>query len=191
MIEVAKSKIVIADMSNVGGGTNTDDDMIKIKKDQVQASLNAKLFKNGVFRRPGTEAGDAVLSTNARGMFIYRQLDGTETKLLVSNGKLYSTPSNLDTVTELYNLTGTGQAYFVNSLDKCFVCNGTEVVKVEGNNCYQVGLSPPSGVSAAEAAGGTIPDGTYTVYACYARLDGGSSVLYSVGENIGNVILSG
>jgi len=180
---------VIVEFANVGGGLNTTDDMMQIGNTQVQQCLNARLYKDGIFIRPGTEAGDAVLSTNGRGIFIYRKLDGTETILLMSNGKLYSTPTNLDSVTELYNLTGTGKAYFANYLDKCWVCNGTDVVKVESSTAYQVGISPPSGVAAAKAAGGSIPAGTYTVYACYARNVAGAPELYSVGENLGTVTL--
>ncbi|HUT00623.1 MAG TPA: hypothetical protein VMY59_09930 [Candidatus Thermoplasmatota archaeon] len=182
-------KPVIADFSNVGGGLNNSDDMLLIKSSQVQQCLDAKLFKDGVFRAPGTEAGDAVLSTNGRGIHIYRKLDGTEIVLVLSNGRLYNSPSNLDSLTELYNIGGTGFGSFANYLDKCFVCNGTGVVKVEGTNCFQVGIDPPSGVVAVASSGGTLPDGTYTVYACYSRYVSGQSVLYSVGENVGSVVL--
>ena len=184
-----KSNMVIADFSNVGGGLNTTDDMLLIGKNQVQQCMDAKLFRYGIFRVPGTEAGGAVLANNGRGIFIYRKLDGTETIIFMSDGKLYSAPSTIDSKTELFDLTGTEKAYFANYLDKCFVCNGTEVVKVEGSNCYQVGISPPSGVNVAASAGGTLQDGTYTVYACYARRVSGDNVLFSVGENVGDVVL--
>jgi hypothetical protein len=186
-----KPKTVIADFRDVGGGLNTSDDMLQIRKNQVQQSLDAELYKDGVFRRPGSEAGDAVLATNGRGMHVYDKIDGTELILFMSAGKLYSTPTNLDSKTELFDLTGTGKASFANYLDKCWVCNGTENVKVEGTTAYQIGISPPSGVGAAASAGGTIPDGTYAVYACYARNVGGVPVLFSVGESVGNVVLGG
>lgn len=182
-------KKIITSFADVGGGLNTSNDMVQIRKNQVQQCMNAKLFKHGIFRRPGTEAGDAVLTTNGRGLHIYRRLNGTEYLLMVSAGKLYRVPTNLDSVVELYDLTGTGKAYFTNYLDNCYVCNGSETVKVENTTCCQVGITPPTGTAAIAAAGGSIPDGDYTVYACYARKVGGVNKLFSVGENLGTVTM--
>jgi len=180
-----------ADFSNVEWGVNLTDDMIQVRDRQVQDCLNCTLTKDGVKRRPGSKAGNISLTTNARGIHVYSQLDGTETKLLVSNGKLYSTPTDINSKTELYDMTGAGKAYFTDYLDNCWLTNGTAMVKVEDTVAYQIGITPPSGVAAAAAAGGTMPDGTYTVYACYARLVGGLNKLFSVGENLGPVVLSG
>lgn len=184
----ARKKVVVS-FADAGGGLNTSNDMVQIRKNQVQQCLNAKLFKYGIFRRPGAEAGDAVLTTDGKGIHMYRRINGTEIIMLMSGGKLYSSPTNLDSVVEKYDLTGTGKASFVNYLDNCYVCNGSENVKVENTVAYQLGLTPPSGTSAAAAAGGTIPDGIYTVYACYARKLSGVNKLFSVGESLGNVTM--
>jgi hypothetical protein len=186
---VKTPKTTIVSFDNIKNGCNFTDDMNQLKPNQVQDCLDAVLSKKGPKRRPGTLGGDISLSTNGRGLHVYTQLDGTETKLLVSNGFLYSTPTDIGSKTQLFNLTGTGKAYFSDYLDKCWITNGTSMVKVENNVAYQIGIDPPSGVAAAAAAGGTLTDGTYTVYACYARSVGGSNVLYSVGENLGTVTL--
>jgi len=179
------AKPIKIDFEDVSGGSNTTEDMLKIRKNQVQDSLNAVLRRNGPQRRPGTLAGDVALANSGRGMHIYRELDGTEHRLLCSDQKIYSTPVNLSTKTELFDTGGDGKAYFANYLDKCWITNGSAMVKIEGTTGYQIGISPPSGVVATAKAGGTIPVGTYNVWVSYGR----GNNLYSVGESIGSVVI--
>lgn len=175
------------------GGANKSDKPWKIKKNQVQDSLNAILRKNGIQRRPGTDALDSFdLTAAIQGLHIFRELGGTENLLMVCGGKLYSLDKTSGAYTERFNLTGSGQAYFTDTLDKCWITNGTKAVKCENNlTTYQMGITAPSGASAAKLAGGSLPDGTYAVYISYARKISGTNCLFSVAESLGNVALSG
>ena len=152
---------------------------IAIGKKQVTRCLNAIIREQGWKRSPGYLGLKATAMTAAylKGLHIYERLAGTETLLLVSGGKLYSVNETNGAITELYNLTGTGEAWFANAYDNCYVCNGTKVVKVEGTTAYQVGLTAPTGASVAAVAGGTLPDGDYNVYVSYARKVSGANVL--------------
>ncbi len=182
---------VKVEFADVSGGVSYTEDMLKIRKNQVQDSLNAVLRKSGFIRRPGSTGGDVTFATNAQGLGIYKRFNGTETLLGMAAGKLYSIATNLETKTELFDSGSSGDAFFASYLDKGWVCDGTTNMKVEGSSAYQIGITPPTGVTATAAAGGTITDGTYTVYACYARKVSGSNVLYSIGQNLGSVVMGG
>lgn len=144
-------------------------------------------------QRPGSNGQSGVFSQYCRGVGTYLKHDGTEYLLSVSGGKLYrhTTIDPPFTKAELFNMTGDGEAWFADYRDICVVCNGTNVVKVEGTVAYQLGIDAPSGASVAAVAGGSLADGTYNVYAGYARKVSGSNVLYSRGESLGEVTLSG
>lgn len=183
-----QAKVRFTDMS---GGVNLIDDMSKIRKDQVQDSLNAILRKSGIERRPGTLALSSYnLADLVYGQDIYKRLVGTETLLQANGQKLYSIDKASGSPTELYDFGGAGNAEFQNYLDKCFVSNGNGVAKVEGSNVYQVGIDAPTTASASAVAGGSLPDGDYLVYAGYARKLSGTNVLYSQGQDLTNVGLS-
>jgi hypothetical protein len=177
-------------LDDYSGGVRLDhEDMTTIRDNQVQDCLNAILEKNGSKRRPGTVAGSVSFSADIKGATIYREFDGTEHRLCMSGGKVYSVNAALSAKTELYDITGTGEARFVTYLDKCWICNSTGTCKVEGTNAYRIGIAAPTGVAAAPAAGGSLTAGVYTVYACYARTVSGQT-LYSQGQNIGTVTLT-
>jgi hypothetical protein len=184
---VAYRKPVVIEISDLSDGTNTTEDSTKIGKKQAQDSFNAILRKSGIVRRPGMDAMDDYdLATASQGLHIYRQISGTEKLIHVSGGKLYSLDST-GTPTEIYDLTGSGDAYFADYLDKCFITNGTACIKLENATGYQMGIAAPTGASAAALAGGSLSAGDYTVYASYGR---GTS-LFSVAQSLGTVTLAG
>lgn len=180
-----QARVRFTDMS---GGVNLIDDMSKIRKDQVQDASNAILRKSGAERRPGSIALSSYnLSDVIYGQGIYKRLNGDETLLQVAGSEIYSINKTTGLPSSsLYDFGSAGFAEFQNYLDKCFICNGNGVAKVEGSNAYQVGINAPSGASAAAQAGGSLPDGSYLVYAGYARKVGGTNVLYSQGEDLTN-----
>jgi len=80
-------------------------------------------------------------------------------------------------------------AEFVDYLGTCWITDTKKVFKIRGNDCFQLGIDPPTGASASAVAGGTLPDGTYQVYAGYARKVSGTNVLYSQGQSLGAIVL--
>lgn len=177
-------------LSNVKGGMNTADPASGIRDDQIQYGTNIVLKNAGWERAPGMTgiSAAALFSASLKGFDVFEATDGTETLLACSGGKVYSINAGAGTKTELIDIGGTGQAYFKTWLGKAWMCNGTDVVKIESSSvAYKVGIQAPSGVAAAAAAGGTLPDGVYQLYASYARKVSGSNVLYSKGQLIASV----
>jgi hypothetical protein len=152
---------------------------------QVAGCLDFMLHKK--MQRPGSQSITHSFTNYICGLGTYLRHSGTEYLLAMSGGKLYSVDKTAGTLTELYDLTGTGEAWFQDYLDICIVANATAVVKVEGTNCYQLGIAAPSGVTAAAVSGGSLDDGVYKIYVSYARKVSGSNVLYSQGQVIGDV----
>jgi hypothetical protein len=190
MIKKGKTEVQV-DFTRMDGGLNTTDPAVSLKRNQIQYAMNVKPRKNGFSLLPGYLglATSAIFEAPVKGMHIYQRDDGTEILLAMSGGKLYYVNPSDGSKTELYDLTGTGDAWFANTTDKCFVCNGTKLVKVESASlAYQVGITAPAAGNAAAAAGGTLPDGAYGVYIGYARKVG-SLYLFSQGYSLGNVTL--
>lgn len=196
-----KNSITIPILGSVGNdvrtfadGINTIDPAHKIGKNQVRDSVN--LMLDIAKRRPGmlalhyTSGVDVSdLHFDVRGMHNYLRLDGSFYMLTYTNKELrrFSRTEANDT-TLLYTSDGSREAWFDNYLDKCWICNGFNNVKVEDeDNAYQIGITPPTGASATAVAGGTLADGDYKVYLCYARKVNGTIVLYSKGLDLGTV----
>ena len=192
------TKRVIIPISDLSGGLNTTDPDTQVGdrflgrgRNQVIGCLDLMLHTKK--QRPGSKGASGVHSGYCRGLGYYLQHDGTEHILSVSGGKLYR-HTVLDppfTASELFDMTGDGEAWFQDYLDICVVCNGTNVVKVEGTDAYQLGIDAPSGASSALlAATGSLSDGTWKVIVCYARDVGGSTVLYSTGQALNDVVIA-
>lgn len=134
-------------------------------------------------QRPGGKALFSDISGRLRGMGTFLQIDGTETKLCVAGGKLYSVGDS--SLTELYDLTGDGEAYFQNILDICVVCNGAEVVKVEDEStAYKLGISAPTGATSELAMGGSLAVGVWNIYLTHTRKVDDVVVLRSTGQSV-------
>jgi hypothetical protein len=181
-----KGELVI-DFSNISGGMNTTDPANSLRENQAQFARNVFILQRGWKRAPGFTglSSSATIAATAKMLDIYYRTDGTDILMMVAGGKLYSVNKTTNATTELYNLTGTGEAYGDSCQDKYFCANGTACCKVEGTTAYKLGIAAPTGASAAAQAGGSLPDGVYAVYVSYAR---GSS-LYSYAESLGNVTL--
>jgi hypothetical protein len=188
----AKKNIVKAEFGDFSEGINISLDPLDIGKKQVaDGTINAILRENGTERRPGTIAKSSFdLTTFVKGEHNYVEIDRTEHLLCGSNGRLYELNKSTGASTELYNLGGTSKFSFDDALDKCWVTNSNEFVKVEGSTVYPVGISAPSGASAAAQAGGSLDVGDYEVYISYGREVSGTIVLYSTGEYLGTVTLT-
>lgn len=190
---ISGRKNVTVRFSDFSGGVNLSEDSTKIRKNQVQGgTFNAILRKYGALRRPGMLAKSSFdLTTFVKGLHPYVELDKSEHLLAGSNGKLFELSKADGASTELYDLTGDGNFSFADSLGKCWVTNGSEFVKVEGNVAYQVGIDAPTGASAAATnTGGSLPEGTYDIYVGYAREVDGTNVLYSQGQHLGEVVVA-
>jgi len=190
---VAVKKAIKEDFSDISGGINTSKPAISIRKNQVPDAFNAIIKEKGFDRSPGFEGlkATAMFTTFLRGQHIYEEVNGTETLLSMSDGKLFSVNESTGAITELFDLTGIGEAWMANAYDKAFAANGTKAVKVEQTSSFQIGITAPAGNSIAPLAGGTLPTGTYNVFVSYARKVSGVTRLISIGESLGDVIISG
>jgi hypothetical protein len=187
--------ITIEDLS---GGLNNNDPALTISDNEVADCKNAKFLKKGYERWPGTEPLTVQNAINdyIRGEFTHGEADGTQHLYKVHGGKLYEVSKSDGSLTELYELTGQGEAWGVSSHGTFFCSNGSGMCKIEGTTAYRVGIVPPSGVVATgQTSGGNLPDGVYKLYASYARVEPvagvDTDVLYSQGEELTNVTISG
>lgn len=184
---MAKSgDIVSVSFRNCALGVNTLDPGSALRDGELAYAQNMLLKLNGAERVPGYVglAETQLFTTYLKGLFTYLRYTGTEYVLAVSNGKLYSINESTGAKTELYDITGTGEAWGVNFLDKFWVCNGTDVVKVEATTAYKVGMAAPTGATSALVAGGSLDDGVYQIYLSHTRKVDGTRVLHSVGQSV-------
>ena len=188
------TKAITLDFSNMASGMNTVDTPTQLRKGQVQSAVNAVMGSRGFQTAQGylgLSATDLFLNS-VKGIHVHQFTDGTEALLTVSNGHVYAVNTSTGALTDLFTISGTGEAYFASAFNKCFAVNGTGAVKVESaTTAYNIGIVAPSGVTAAKAAGGSLTAGVYKIYVCYGRKVGGTIVLYSQGQTIGDVTLSG
>lgn len=133
--------------------------------------------------RPAVNGFCDTMNARCRGLGIYRKHDGTEYLLGVYNEDLVSINESTGEITKLFDIGGDGEAWFQSYLDKAFVCNGTNVVKVEGTTAYKLGIVAPSGVTASAVSGGSLPDGVYKIYVSYSR----GTDLFSTGQAVADV----
>lgn len=188
-------KPVSVDFSDMSGGTNTADPGLSLPKNQVLDSLNAIFTKqNGFIRAPGFRGMASTImhgSYYGRGIHLHESTAGVQTLLSAcADGTVNSVNADTGALTTLHTPTGTGEAWFANAYGKTFIANGTAMTKVESSTVgYRVGIAAPTGVAAAKAAGGSLAAGAYKVYAVYGRAVGGTNVLYSTGQYIGEVTL--
>lgn len=175
-------------------GINTVDSPHRIGKHQAAGgSINAIFSPKSTKRRPGNTALPSTFAGRIRGLWAYLNGSGTDRLLSVNGSAVYNCGKALtgSSNTNIGSISGDGEAWFANQFGSCFIANGSGVWKIEETTLYQVGISAPSGVSVAAASGGSLPDGDYVVYACYARKVDGSNVLFSKGESLGTVTLGG
>lgn len=190
---VGASKPIIVDLSDFSGGMNTADPDVSLPKNQCQRILNLMVTKIGAIRVKGFLGlkSTAVYGSAIKGLHVYEKLDGTEILLGVGNAKCSVVDPDDGSLSDIFaSASGQSEAWFSNALDKCFVCDGKAAWKVESATAaYGLGIAPPAGVAAAAAAGGSLPDGVYKIYAGYARRISGVDVLYSTGQVIADVTL--
>lgn len=191
---MSKKKVLI-DFSEYWGGLNLIDSPLNFAKNQTQdGTQNAILTKKGQEKRNGTLGLSATqtFTTFVKLLEIYRQFDGTEKLIALSGGKLYDVNKTTEALTQRYDLTGTGEGVGKTYKDKFWICNGSEVVKLENETAYQVGITAPNGSTATgSGSGGSLLAGTYKIFISYYRKVGGVIKLYSVGESVSDVALAG
>jgi len=176
------------------GGVNLNDPAMSLSDKELADSLNAILLANGFKRWPGAVnlTSKAAITDYLRGMYTSTEIDGTQYLYIFFGEKAYSINKSTGALTELYTLSGDGEVYGSTAHGTFFFANGTDVVKIEAETAYRVGIAAPTGVTATGAtSGGSLADGTYKLYASYARRVGGVDVLYSKGQEIADVTISG
>ena len=187
-------KPALVDFSDVSGGVNTTDPVTSVRPNQITACANAILRKTGFQRVPGfLGIGTSKMLTPAgRLEWNYVRHSGDENIVVMdAAGILYSVNETTGVATSLYDLGGSGEAWAANWQDKCWVCNGTDLVKVEGSTAYPVGIAAPiTTPTNAAYSGGTLADGVYKMYVGYARTVAGLSVLYGRGVELADVTLA-
>ncbi len=170
-------------LGNCSRGVNSTQSAYALSEGEVQWAQNVLLRNKGTKRSPGYIGPEVrPFVTNIRGLDIYQRYDGTETLIVVSNGKVYSVNTTTWALTELYDIGGNGEAWGVSFLDKYWLTNGTDVIKLEGSAAYKVGMSAPTGAASSLQAGGTLPDGAYGIYITHTRQVDGTIRLHSVGQ---------
>lgn len=192
---VGQKKYISLDFTDVSGGVNSVEHPIRIGPTQVQPESKGFILKrSGLEKYPGATGliATTTFTTYLKMLSMYRNFSGSESLLALSGGKLYDVDiegAGIGSISELYDLTGTGEGWACDSYGKHWILNGSAVVKNESGTVYRVGIAAPSGVTAAAAAGGTMPDGVYSLYASYGRRVSGVDKLYSQGQYVGNVTL--
>jgi len=190
---VATRKLIVVDFSDMSGGCNNIENPNNLFKNQVcDESIGFALKKSGLVKQPGAVglSSSITFTDYLRGLFSHRQFSGTESLYGVSGGVLSLISTTDGSLTSKYSMGGSNnEVWSCDAYGKKFVCNGNSTIKIEGMTSYQVGISAPTGASAAATAGSGLPDGTYGVYAGYARSVSGMNVLYSVGQSLGNIVL--
>ena len=186
-------KTTSKNFGDMSGGVNKSSPAVALRDNEVRDSFNAIFKDRGFIRGPGYLGlkSTAIFAAYIKMLEFYKQYTGTEKLLSMSGGKLYEVGVSDGAITERYDLTGAGEGFGLTFLNKFWATNGTAVVKLENETAYQVGITAPSGASAAALAGGTLAAGAYQVYASYCRKVSGTNRLYSVGESLGEVVLSG
>ena len=188
-------KKAIIDFSEYWGGLNLVDSPLNFDKNQVQdGTKNAILTKKGQEKRLGNLGLSAVqtFTEYVKMLEIYRQFSGTEKLLALSDGKLVEVNTTDETLTERFDLTGTGEGVGKSYEDKFWLCNGSNVAKLENQTAYKIGITPPVGATATgSGSGGTLPAGDYQIFISYYRKVSGTIVLYSAGQFVTTVSLSG
>ena len=187
-------KVTTLDFSSFTGGLNTVDDPVKLSPNQVQrGTMNAILTDAGAKRRPGMLGvkSTALFDDYLKGLHNYLMEDGSEILLALSAGHIYDVNKTTYALSDRYNMGGTGEGCFKNFKNKAWVCNGSTVCKVENNVAYRVGIAKPSGATAVAAAGGSLAAGVYKIFLSYYRKVSGVIVLYSEGQSVTDVTLSG
>ncbi len=180
------------DFSDWSGGKNSTDPQHALRPNQVRDTINLIHEKIGGSRAPGYIgiSTTPLFTSQVYGAFAYKTNAGNEYLICVSDGKVYNVTLSNGTKTQIGTMAGSGTAYAVNAAGKLWIVNGTSFVKVESDlSVYQVGITAPSGASAAAQAGGTLPDGDYIAYVSYARKDASGRYLYSYPESLGTVTL--
>jgi hypothetical protein len=175
-------------INDTSGGCNSIEHPTKFNTNQVhEDSIGYMLKKSGIVKYPGSQglSSSNTLTDYLRGLFTHKQFTGTENLYTVSGGVLNLVSLVDGSLTSKYTLGTAGkEVWACDAYGKKWVCNGNSVVKIEGTTAYQVGITAPSGASAAASAGSGLPDGVYGVYVTYSR-----SGLYSQGQDLGNVTL--
>lgn len=186
-------KNIPLDFSDMSGGKNSAFPRHAVGANQCVDTLNAMHEMIGISRAPGYQGltTTPIVAAPSTGFFRYIQDDGTETGIVVSNGKVYALNLTTKELDEIGAMTGTGECYAVNASGKLWICNGTEFIKIEDDlSVYRVQIVAPAAGTAAALAGGTLADGIYGVYACYARKDTTTGqYLYSLPKSLGNITL--
>jgi hypothetical protein len=191
----ATNKPIAVDFSDYSGGCNGIENFTRILQNQASDESSGFVFKkSGLAKQPGATglSASSTFTDFLRGLFSHRLFSGSEYLYGVSGGVLSQISTSDGSLTSKYTMGGAlNEAWACDSYGKKFVCNGNTVVKIEDGTAYQVGITAPSGASAAAAAGAGLADGDYSVYVGYARKVDGVNVLYSVGESLGTITLGG
>lgn len=194
MAEASRKPIAI-DFADCSGGCVSEEveHPTRFFRNQISdESIGFVLRKSGLSKQPGAVglSSGTTFTTFLRGMFSHRQFSGTESLYGISNGELSQISTSDGSLTSKYSLGGpVNEAWACDAFGKKFICNGNSVVKIEGTTAYQVGITAPSGGTAAAASGAGLSDGVYSVYVGYARKVDGVNVLYSSGESLGEITL--
>ena len=190
----AQKKAEIISFTDLSGGVNLNDPAISLRNNEVANALNVRFDASGFGRHGGAEN----LTTKddcddyLDGLFTHCEVDGTKHLYTAFGNKLYEVNTTTGELTELFSIGGTGECWGGSHFGTFYMANGASVVKVEGSTASRVGIAPPSGVTATGyTSGGSLPDGVYKIYACYARKVSGLNILYSKGQLVANVTISG
>lgn len=190
---VGQKKPFVINFADTSGGVNNIEHPSLFNQNQVhEDSSGFMLKKSGVVKSLGSTGLSATdtFTDYLRLLTLHRQFAGTESMYALSGGTLSAVNKTNGALTSKFTMgEATKEGWATDSHGKKWICNGNKTVKIEGTTAYQVGITAPSGITAAAAAGAGLPDGTYYIYVSYARKVSGANKLYSSGQLVAAVTL--
>jgi len=188
-------QVASLDFSDFSGGINNTLPPHAIKENQCSDALNVLIEREGFTRAPGYEGLNSTpYSDQATGFWIWRQSDGSELWLLIQNGNINAVDPTTGDLTVIAPFEGSAQCYGFSLMNKFWIANSNSFYKVEDSiHAYPVAIEPPTSGTFTQSwlPGGTLPMGTYSAYASYARKVDGTIILYSNPFYLGSVYGSG
>lgn len=183
------------DFGNTSRGYNSASPSVSLVDGELEIAQNAILLGRGFTRAPGflgiksTAVFPAAVCKGIANLHLYT---GSDVLAGVAGGQVMSINPANGTTTDLFTTGGSGAAYFDQHANKLWGTDGGTPFKIESAAAaYRIGIAAPVGVTASAVSGGSLADGVYGIYVSYARKVSGSNVLFSQGQLVAAVTISG
>jgi hypothetical protein len=187
-------KSVELNLSATNLGYNSAKPPVILQDGELCIAKNAILQGSGFVRAPGCRGigSDPVFSAPCRGIANLSLYDGSDILIGVSDATAWRIDPATGTKSAMISTSGRMAAYFDQHANRMWCTDGGAPFKVEADgSAYRIGIQPPTEATAFAAVGGSLPVGLYDIYASYSRKIDGVHVLFSQGQYVGKVAVSG